>query len=742
LPITVAGDERARGAAASPAEPLYCCYGCRLVSRIVGRQGDESVHAWNILRLAAGTFLAMNVMTISLLLYTSGVESAAVAIFRWVLLGLSAPAVAILVYPFALGAVKEIASRRLSLDTLIALGSLTAFAVSAANTIRNAGEVYFDTATMLPVLVTFGRIIEATAKARTGRLMRDLETLLPEAATRLESGAPRQVPLGELRVGDRVRVAPGERFPVDGGVVEGTSTIEEAAFTGESEPRLCRPGDAVSAGTVNGEGSLVVEARQVGPDVLLHRIVEMVREARERLSPSQRLADRAAALLIPAVLVLAAGAGLYWLFAGEVAQALKVVLAVIVVACPCAMGLAAPLATALAIGRAAGQGVLVRGGDVLERAGQVDLMFFDKTGTLTVGRPALLAVETFDGVADENDLLAWLAGLESGSEHALGRAVVAAAVERRLELGTVANLRAVPGRGVVGRVTRGGATREVAAGTEEFVSPKLLRSDHKSIDGCHGCAVQQPCSLNTTANDAAVAPDTPKFASVVTVAWDGELRGRVLLHDAVRAEAAEALRCLKASGVQPVLLSGDRLEVAQHVAAQVGIDWVEAPFDPAEKIALVRRAAAAGHIVGMVGDGINDAPALAAADVGVALGAGTDLARHSAAVVLLSNHLGQIPWLMALSRKTRRIIKQNLAWAVGYNAIALAAAAAGWLHPLLAALAMVVSSLTVLANSSRLLRFPAAAADASTGHLGLRSKVAESWPDGTRNPRFLAEKDL
>jgi P-type E1-E2 ATPase len=295
--------------------------------------------------------------------------------------------------------------------------------VSAANTVRGEGHVYFDTATMLPALVTFGKLIEATAKTRAGRLVRGLETLLPATAMREEPGGPREVPLADLCVGDRLRVRPGERFAADGRIIEGTTTVEEAAFTGESAPRICRPGDAVLAGTVNGHGPVVVEARAVGRALLLHRIADMVEEARAQPSPSERLAERAARLFVPAVLVLAAGSAAVWLLIDGPRQAGFVALAVLVVACPCAMGIAAPLATAAAIGRAAREGILVRGGDVMERIGRLRTVFFDKTGTLTVGRPVVRAVQAIDPSLEEGEVLAPLAALESASEHSLARAI-------------------------------------------------------------------------------------------------------------------------------------------------------------------------------------------------------------------------------------------------------------------------------------------------------------------------------
>ena len=571
-------------APAGAAGPLYCCYGCALVSRIVGRRAGDGVRAWAILRLAVGALLAMNVMMISLLLYTGSVETAAVPVFHWVLLGLATPAVAILAYPMAAGAVRDLARGRASLDALIALGSLAAYGASAAATVRGSGEVYFDIATMLLALVTFGKLIEATAKGRAAGLARSLETLLPERALRLEADDPREVPVADLRVGDRLQVRPGERFAVDGRILDGTTVIEEAAFTGESRPRTCRPGDECLAGTVNGPAAVVVEARAVGEGLLVRRIAAMVDEARQHPSDSERLADRAASLFVPAVLALAIIAGAVWLWIDGPRQAGFAALAVLVVACPCAMGIAAPLATALAIGRAARAGVLVRGGDVMERAGRIRTIFFDKTGTLTAGRPEVRGVRALDGGATENEILSRLASLESGSEHAIGRAIREEAARRGLAVGPVSRLEVVAGQGLRGVVSLGGESDEVSAGTSEFVV---------------GAAA-------TPADDG---------ATVIDVAWQGRLRGRVLLADAVRPDAAEAVRLLRAQGLEPVLLSGDRPAAALKVAAAVGINHVEAPRRPDEKLAAIQAAACSLRPgVCFVGDGINDAPALAAAE--------------------------------------------------------------------------------------------------------------------------------
>ena len=653
----------------------FCCHACRMVAAIIGKQ-ERGDHTWNLLRLGFGALLAMNIMMISLLLYSGSVEPHNIPVFRLVLLGLATPAIAVLIPPFLAGAARELSAKKMSLDVLIAGGSLSAFAVSAVNALAGAGEIYFDTATMLPVLVTLGKIIEVSAKTRAADLLHSLETLLPATALRVTSAGTDEVGVDLLRPADLVRVRPGERVAVDGSILEGTSTIEEAAFSGEFLPRLCRPGDTVTAGTVNGAGTLLVRAERTGNELLLHGIIDLIHDAWRNPSKAERIAEHAAALFIPAVLIFAAGAIVGWSLLGNPGQGLLSALSVLVVACPCTMGIATPLATSLAMARAARAGIVVRGGSVMEGMAQTELIFLDKTGTITTGCPVVREIRIIDPLLDQNEILGRLAGLESASEHALGRAVIAMAKACGAEPGFPSQVRVSPGNGISGMVTWRGVAKEVTAGTASFV-----------------------------AGDAG-SPAMEGSCTVVDVAWDGALRGRLLLTDTIRPEAGRCVEALRGGGMVCVLLSGDRLAAAAAIAGQIGIEEVAAPRDPAQKLAAISSAIAAGRTVAMVGDGINDAPALAAAHTGIALGAGMDLAKQAGNVVILSGQLMQIPWLISLSRRTGSIVRGNFVWSFGYNAIALAAAAAGWLHPLLAALSMVVSSLTVVGNSLRISAFP------------------------------------
>jgi len=679
-------------------EVVYCCRACRMVALIIGKQQGEQ--NWNLLRLGFGTLLAMNIMMISLLLYSGGLEAGTIPIFRLVLLELATPALAILLPPFLAGALRECYTRKVSIDALIACGSLTAFLVSAVNTLRGNGAIYFDTATMLPVLVTFGKVIESCAKTRAADLLHTLEVLLPATALRVTSEGISEVAIGTLQPGDLIRVRPGERVAVDGCICEGTSCIEEAAFTGEFLPRVCNPGDPVFAGTVNGSGSLLVQAEKTGSELLLHGIVSLIDAAWRNPSEAERLAQRAATLFIPALLVIATGSVVCWSLLGNLGQGLLSALSVLVVACPCTMGIATPLATSLAIARAARAGIIVRGGSVMERIAGTNRIFFDKTGTITVGEPALQEIQVIDPALDPGELLGRLAALESASGHVLGKAITAEAARRGCVAGSVAKVQIYPGSGISGAVTWQGSTKLLIAGTESFV--RTGSGDSIAVGGL----------ITKEASDAEGVSETMKCQprdgnlTVINVAWDGELRGRLLFGDAERLDARRCIEALDAYGISSVLLSGDRLPAALAAACRTGITQIEAPRTPAQKLQAIGDSIAAGHIVAMVGDGINDAPALAAAHTGIAFGAGADLARQAGNVVILSGRLMQVPWLIGLSRRTGNIIRGNFAWSFGYNFIAVAAAAAGLLHPLLAALAMAVSSLTVLGNSLRITRYP------------------------------------
>ena len=429
----------------------------------------------------------------------------------------------------------------------------------------------------------------------------------------------------------------------------------------------------------------------------------MIDDAWRNPSRAERVAEQVAALFIPGLLVLAAGTLFSWWLLGDLGQGLLSALSILVVACPCTIGIATPLATSLAIARAARAGIVVRGGRVREEIAALDLIFFDKTGTLTTGQPVLQEIQPRDPALELGELLGRLAALESSGGHILGKSVAAAALMRGCEPGSVSGVRVHPGRGLQGAVTWRGSTKEVSAGSGSF------------IRGLLAPPLPDAQSASSLPKELAAAPKPEDLSrdgshSVIEVAWEGALRGRLLFADELRPEARRCIATLEEYGIASVLLSGDRLPAASAVAAATGIPRVEAPRTPAQKLQAIADSTSRGRRVAMVGDGINDAPALAAARTGIAFGAGTDLARQAGNVVVRSGRLMLLPWLIGLSRRTASTIRGNFAWSFGYNALALGAAAAGMLHPLLAALAMVVSSLTVLGNSLRITGYPDRAA--------------------------------
>ena len=668
-------------------EQRFCCYGCYLAWRIVGDQGQSGPLAGILLRFGIAAVLAMNVMMISLLLYSDaliGIGEQARHMFRWALLGLSAPVLVILGVPFLHAAGRDLGRGLVRMDLLIGVGAVAGFGVSAAHVISNDGHIYFDTATMLLVLVTLGRLMEASARVEASRALQDLAKLKPALARIITDSGEESVPAGQVRVGDKVRVLPGEQVPTDGVIISGLSTVQEAAMTGEFNPRVCRPGDRVYAGSANGEGAVIVESTAAGGATLLSRIERLVRQAQSQRAPIERLADRMSGVFVPVVFALSAGAFGYWIWQGDAAKGGMSALAVLVVACPCSLGIATSLAVCVAIARAARDGALIRTGEALEKLAKVTAVIFDKTGTLTEGKPTLEDITCCPGSdCTSGEALSWLATLESHSEHALGHCIASAAAARGLALGAVDGFRAFPGEGAVGTVSLNGTTRPVLAGTAAFLS-------RHSVDT--GCIAQ--------------FPDPAPGETLVFVAWDGQVRARARLADAPRPEAAQAVQEITALGLSVGLLSGDRREACEHLASRLGVRQVSTECDPTAKLAEIAALREEGHTVALVGDGINDAPALAKADVGIAMGGGTDLAREVGDVVLLRSNLLAIPSLVRLARDTHHVIRRNLFWAFGYNLAAIALAFSGYLHPLIAALVMLGSSLFVIQSSLRLKRDP------------------------------------
>jgi Cu+-exporting ATPase len=621
--------------------------------------------------------------------------------FALLQLALSAPVVLWGGWPFFERAWRSVRTWKLNMFTLVGLGTAAAFAFSTAATIlpasafpaafleHGAPPIYFEAAAVIVELVLLGQVLELRARSRVSGAIRALLRLAPRTARRLEDGgAERDVDVEQVRPGDRLRVRPGEKVPVDGVVEAGASAVDESMVTGEPVPVEKREGDRVTGATLNGTGSFVMRAERVGKDTLLAQIVRMVMDAQRSRAPIQRLADVVSGWFVPAVVLAAAVAFAAWATVGpepRLAHALVAAVAVLIIACPCALGLATPMAIMVGTGRGATAGVLVKSAEALERLEKVEVLLVDKTGTLTRGRPAVARVETVPG-GDPDLLLRLAASLERGSEHPLASAIVAEATRRGLPLVEARAFRSVPGKGVTGEIEGTAVALGNAALLDELgidAAPLRGRAEVLREEG----------------------------GTVMLVAVGGRAAGLVEALDPVKPGAEEAIRALRAEGLKVVMVTGDGWTTARAVAARLGIDEVEAEVLPGQKAEAVARWRAGGRPVAFAGDGINDAPALAAADVGLAMGTGTDVAIESAGLTLVRGDLGAIVRARRLSRATMRNIRQNLFWAFAYNAAGVPLAAGALypffgvlLSPMLASAAMSFSSVTVIGNALRLRR--------------------------------------
>jgi Cu+-exporting ATPase len=622
--------------------------------------------------------------------------------WQWVSLVLATPVVLWAGRQFHRAAWQGLRHGAATMDTLISLGTLTAWGWSVialcflgagdANmrmpfelvTSRDAGSdtIYFEVAAVVTTFMLLGRLLEARARRRSGAALRTLLELgAKDVAVLGSDGRERRVPIGELRVGDRFVVRPGEKVATDGVVEEGSSAVDEALLTGESTPVEKHPGDQVSGATVNAGGRLVVRAAKVGADTALAQIGRLVSEAQTGKAPVQRLADRISAVFVPIVLGLAAATLLFWLVDGaSPAFAITTAVAVLIIACPCALGLATPTALLVGTGRGAQLGILIKGPEVLESTHRVDTVVLDKTGTITTGRMQLRDVVVAHGTSRE-ELLRLVGALEHASEHPVARAIAAAARRAYGELPGVEWFGNRAGIGVEGTV--GG--HAVVAGRPSLLAERGLR-------------------LPGELEDARAAAQA-RGETVVMAGWDGVVRGLLIVADSARPSSAAAVAELESLGLQPVLLTGDNAATAAAIAREVGIAEVIADVLPAGKADVIRRLQGEGRVVAMVGDGVNDAPALAQADLGLAVGSGTDVAIEASDITLVSGDLRASADAIRLSRRTLRTIKGNLFWAFAYNVVALPLAALGYLNPLIAGAAMAGSSLFVVANSLRLRRF-------------------------------------
>ena len=625
-----------------------------------------------------------------------GIFTVSADAWRWTLLLLTLPIVFWAGRHFYVRAWAAARHGGADMNTLVSVGTGAAFLFSIAMTVGAPyfvargvePHVYYEAVIWIIALILLGNYLEARAKGRTSAAIRKLVALRPDTAHVVRGGEVTDVPLDDVRTGDELLVRPGETVPVDGVVLEGTTTVDEAMLTGEPTPVAKRAGSPVVGATLNRAGAIRMRATRVGGDTVLAQIIRMVREAQGAKAPIQQLSDRIASIFVPVVIVIALGTFATWYLVGpepRVVRALAAAVTVLIIACPCAMGLAVPTAVMVATGRGAERGVLFKGGNILQRAAELDVVVLDKTGTITAGSPAVTDVWAL-GAGKDAEMLAAAAALERMSEHPLGEAIVAEARARGLAIPEVAEFQVTPGKGAVGVVSGGGV----------IVGNRAMLADW-GVD---------PAPLAAEADQLAGRGATP-----VLVAIGGEPAGIIAVADPVRPTSAAAVAALRSLGLEVVMLTGDARGTAEAVARQVGITQVIAEVLPEHKRDEVQRLQGEGKVVGMVGDGLNDAPALAQADVGIAIGTGTDVAVEAGDVTLMRGDLAGVPEAVRLARRTLRVIKQNLFWAFAYNVVGIPVAA-GALYPMfgllltptMAAAAMAVSSVSVVTNSLRLRR--------------------------------------
>ncbi|HEY2013093.1 MAG TPA: heavy metal translocating P-type ATPase [Bryobacteraceae bacterium] len=570
--------------------------------------------------------------------------------FPWIQLVLTLPVIFYSGAPFYSGAFTALRHRSANMNTLIALGTGAAFLYSLSQTLLGRHEVYFEAAAVIIALILLGRVLEAGARGRASAAIHRLIDLQPPVARILRNGVETETPVEAVRPGDVLVVRPGERIAVDGAVVEGESAVDESLLTGESMPVDKHAGDNVFAGTINRSGSFRYEARRVGRGTVLQRMIEMVKQAQGSRAPVARLADVVSGYFTVGVLLAALVTFVVWLFLAPFATAMVNAVAVLIIACPCALGLATPTAIMVGTGRGAERGILIKGGEALEMAHKIDVIVLDKTGTITRGKPQVVRVSPAPGFTEE-EVLRLAASAERYSEHPLGAAVVAAAAERGLALEDSTGFTALAGHGVRARL----GAREVVVGRPG-----------------------------------------------VTVTVDGSPAGTIEVADTIKPETAEAVRRLKAMGLEVWMLTGDKRSTAEAIAKEAGIENVLAEVMPEEKVAQIQKLQAQGRRVAMAGDGLNDAPALAQADLGLAMASGTGAAMEAGDITLMRDSVHGVADAIELSRHTMRIIRQNLFWAFAYNTVGIPIAALGLLSPMLASAAMALSSVTVVSNSLRL----------------------------------------
>ncbi len=655
----------------------FCCFGCYLIYKTTGLKGDEGTAVAFLGRFGVGYFLAMLVFMLSTYLYGAhfAPEDKEAVMFtnfvKYIILILATPVMLILGIPILRNAFsgKKI---NLNTDMLIAIGAFSAYALSVYSVFTGKDAIYFETATMILVLVTFGRYLETSSRAKASNFMKELLKLSPQKATVLRDQKEIEIPVEQIRVGDIVLIKPGDKIPADGIIIKGKGYIDESLLTGETKPVLKKEGDQVYTGTTNIDGSFQVKVNKPAEDWTLNRFIKLMREIRATKAPINRITDTIAGYFIPVVIALAGGAFLYWYYHEGFEKALIVSMSVLLISCPCAFSIGAPLALWIGLGEAMREGIIVKGADILEKLSSVKTVFFDKTGTITE------RIMKVSKVQIPTELVPAVCAVESQSEHPLAKSFVAFCKEKNLDTSIEPEEFKVHfGLGVEGKVNG----KKIYIGSKNFMK-ELGFSIPSEIEKIY--------------------KDAEKNGEIaVLVADETDVKGIITFAQKIRKEAKVAIKALKKLKIKTGILTGDSKVFAQVVKKELDIDDVKAELLPEDKLKIIQEEKKKGKTVSMVGDGINDASALIKADIGIAMGCGTDLTRESASVSLIGDDLRKIPLLIILARKVRRVIYTNMFWAFIYNIIGIGLALTGKLSPIFAALAMVLSSAFVIANSIR-----------------------------------------
>ncbi|MEQ9618394.1 MAG: heavy metal translocating P-type ATPase [Deltaproteobacteria bacterium] len=620
----------------------------------------------------------MNVLMLSFADYIYNFEGNVEIIFNYIKFVLAAPVLILLGLPILNSSLSSIHKFRFNIDSLIIIGSISAYLISTYSVFSGQGQVYFDTVTMLLVLLTLGRYLEANAKASSTNAIKGFLNLTPKTAIVLKNGIEQRVDSDSIEKYDLVKILPGESVPVDGEVVEGQSSVDESSLTGESVPVLKEIGSELYSGTINVDGSIIMKALEVGNNKTISRLVKLLEEARKSRAPIERIADKVASVFVPLIIVISVLTFTFWIFRSGTSTALMNSLSVLVISCPCALGIATPMAIWTALSRAASAGILVRSGSLMERLSHVNTVFFDKTGTLTKRELKLGTIFVDpDFNITESDVISMSASLESEYNHPLGKSILAYASEKNISFSPVTKMEAIPGMGIKG-IANG---KCIYAGSYRFMQSFKLNIGNSLLN-----IKEEYESLGMT---------------VMLFAVNRNVEAVLGFREVPREETEEVIKEFKNEGIDTVILTGDNKYTASALSNKLNIDS-KSELYPQEKVEIVQDFKNRGFTVAMVGDGINDAPALNAADVGIVLGCGSDITRESADISLMNDDLTNVPWIINLAKKTHGIIKQNLFWAFFYNVIGICIAVLGLLQPVIAAIAMIISSLIVLGNSLRI----------------------------------------